>query len=147
MTTLNILYGTQTGNAEFVADEAAEAAKAKGFEIETHELNDVDMATLSSMERAIVVCSTYGEGEPPDNAELFWEALSAPDAPRLETLKFGVVALGDTGYDTFCEAGKQIDKRLEELGASRVADRVDCDIDFEEPSEKWIANALTQFQS
>ena len=74
----------------------------------------------------------------PDNAELFWEA-SVERAPRLEGLQFAVLALGDTGYDDFCQAGKLIDTRLEQLGARRLIDRVDCDVDYEDPAAEWIA--------
>ena len=87
----------------------------------------------------LIVTSTYGEGEMPDNAELFWEALSAESAPRLEGMDFAVLALGDTGYDGFCQAGKLIDMRLEQLGAQRIVPRVDCDVDYEDVAAAWIA--------
>jgi sulfite reductase (NADPH) flavoprotein alpha-component len=93
----------------------------------------------------LIVTSTYGEGEMPDNAQLFWQALSASTAPRLEQMHFAILAIGDTGYDGFCQAGKFFDMRLEQLGAKRVFDRIDCDIDFEEPSSAWIGDAMPQF--
>ncbi len=139
---LDILFGTQTGNAEEVAHEAAELAKSKGFAPRVAELDAVEMNQLAAMESLIVVISTYGEGEMPDNAELFWEALSASTAPRLEQLSYGVLALGDTSYEHFCQAGKVIDTRLEQLGAKRLSDRVDCDVDFEEPATKWLQGTL-----
>lgn len=139
---LDILYGTQTGTAEILAEDAGEAAKAKGFTPRIAELNDVEMDDLATMENVIVVVSTYGEGEMPDNAEMFWEALSASTAPRLENMNFGVLALGDTSYEYFCQAGKMIDMRFEQLGAKRMLARVDCDLDYEEPAEAWIAEAI-----
>lgn len=141
-TPLHILFGTQTGNAETVAEEAAKLARAQGFAPSVMELDAVDMQALTDMRRVIVVISTYGEGEMPDNAGLFWEALSASTAPRLEDLRFGVLALGDTSYDEFCQAGKLIDTRLEQLGATRLVGRVDCDVDFEDPAADWIAATL-----
>lgn len=135
---LHILYGTQTGNAEAVAMDAAVAARAAGMQPAVEALDDVDMARFATMRRVIVVASTYGEGEMPDNAQLFWEALSADTAPRLESMSFGVLALGDTGYDGFCQAGKLIDTRLEQLGAHRMTNRVDCDVDYENAAGSWI---------
>lgn len=139
---IHILYGTQTGNAEQVAMDAAAAAKNLGMAPEVHGLDDIDMAQLATMRHLVIVTSTYGEGEMPDNAQLFWEALSADSAPRLESLKFAVLALGDTGYDGFCQAGKLIDTRLEQLGATRITTRLDCDIDFEDAAAAWLGETL-----
>ncbi|MGF9564664.1 sulfite reductase subunit alpha [Neorhizobium sp. JUb45] len=139
---IHILYGTQTGNAEQVAMDAATAAKTLGMAPDVHGLDDIDMAQLAAMRHIVIVTSTYGEGEMPDNAQLFWEALSADSAPRLESLKFAVLALGDTGYDGFCQAGKLIDTRLEQLGATRITTRLDCDIDFEDAAAAWLGETL-----
>ncbi|MEM7007433.1 MAG: sulfite reductase flavoprotein subunit alpha, partial [Pseudomonadota bacterium] len=100
-----------------------------------------------NMKCVLFVCATYGEGEMPDNALLFWEALTAPDAPRLEGLQYSVLGLGDQAYEHFCNAGKILDRRLEELGAKRILPRVDCDIDYEENAEAWMAEALPLSQS
>ncbi|MEZ5085279.1 MAG: flavodoxin domain-containing protein [Tessaracoccus sp.] len=86
--------------------------------------------------------SNCGEGEMPDNAELFWEALAADTAPRLEDVRFGVLALGDSGYDDFCQAGKLIDLRFEQLGAARLLPRVDCDVDYEDAANAWIEDVI-----
>ena len=141
---LDILFGTQTGNAEEVANEAAAIAKTKGFAPRVAELDATEMDQLATMENLIVVISTYGEGEMPDNAEIFWEALSASTAPRLENLNYGVLALGDTSYEHFCQAGKVIDTRLEQLGAKRLSGRVDCDVDFEDAASAWLQGAIQQ---
>ncbi|MEM9708888.1 MAG: sulfite reductase flavoprotein subunit alpha [Pseudomonadota bacterium] len=142
--TLDILYGTQTGNAELLAEDAAALAKSRGFTPKVAEMDAVDMAALASMENLLVVVSTYGEGEMPDNGQQFWDAISATTAPRLEALNYGVLALGDTSYEFFCQAGKLIDTRLEQLGAKRFADRLDCDIDYEEPAAAWLNTSLPQ---
>ena len=139
---LDILFGTQTGNAESVADDAAALARTKGFTPRLAEMDDVSMEQLATMQNLIVVVSTYGEGEMPDNAHIFWDALSASTAPRLENLTYGVLALGDTSYDEFCQAGKLVDTRLEQLGAKRLGARVDCDVDFEDAAEAWIAATI-----
>ncbi|WP_310014413.1 sulfite reductase subunit alpha [Brucella pseudogrignonensis] len=142
VTPLHILFGTQTGNAEMVASDAAAAARGLGFAPEVLGLDDMDMAKLADVKRAVIITSTYGEGEMPDNAQLFWDALSSSDAPRLENLNFAVLALGDTSYDGFCQAGKLIDMRLEQLGATRFAARLDCDIDFEDAAASWLNDTL-----
>lgn len=139
---LNILFGTQTGNAEALAMDIAGAARTQGMQPEVMALDDVSMERLGSMKRVIVVTSTYGEGEMPDNAQLFWEALATDGAPRLEAMNFAVLALGDTGYDGFCQAGKLIDTRFEQLGGKRMKTRIDCDIDFEDAAAAWIDETL-----
>ncbi|KJF75509.1 CysJ [Agrobacterium arsenijevicii] len=139
---LNILVGTQTGNAEALAMDIADAARAQGMQPMVTALDDVSMDSLGSMKRVIVVTSTYGEGEMPDNAQLFWEALAAESAPRLDEMNFAVLALGDTGYDGFCQAGKLIDTRFEQLGGKRMKTRIDCDIDFEDAAAAWIGETL-----
>ncbi|NJC99728.1 sulfite reductase subunit alpha [Candidatus Erwinia dacicola] len=144
-TQLHILFGSQTGNAEALAQSAAKTARAKGLVPVVQGLGEVDIEVFATMRHVLVITSTYGEGEMPDNAQLFWQAISTSTAPRLEQMHFAVLAIGDTGYNGFCQAGKFIDMRLEQLGAKRVYNRIDCDIDFEEPSNEWIAASMPQF--
>ena len=139
---LDILYGSQTGNAEGIAMDAANVARSQGFNPVVQGMDDVSIEDFAQMEKVIFSVATYGEGEMPDNAELFWQSLSASDMPKLPDMKFGVLALGDTGYDEFCQAGKLIDMRLEQLGATRLVDRVDCDVDFEDMAEEWINTTI-----
>ncbi|MGI9210115.1 MAG: sulfite reductase subunit alpha [Rhodococcus sp. (in: high G+C Gram-positive bacteria)] len=139
---LHVLYGSQTGNAEAVAEDAAAAARTHGFAPVVCALDDMDLDRFASAGHVLIVTSTYGEGEMPDNAELFWDALSADSAPRLERMHFAVLALGDTGYDGFCQAGKLLDTRLEQLGAQRIVPRVDCDVDFEDAAAAWISETM-----
>ena len=141
-TLLNIIFGTQTGNAEGVAEEFAQIAKKRGLQTSVSAMDDVAMESLESMSHMLAVVSTYGEGEMPDNAQLFWDALSSDEAPDLKNLEFGVFALGDTGYEEFCQAGKLIDTRLEQLGAKRIIPRVDCDVEFEDLAAKYIVDVL-----
>ena len=141
---IDILFGTQTGNSEELANDAGELARMRNLKPRVAELDSVSMEQLAKMDTLLVVVSTYGEGEMPDNAQLFWDALSASTAPRLETLEFAVLALGDTSYEHFCRAGKLVDTRLEQLGATRIASRLDCDVDFEEAAKQWLQATIPE---
>lgn len=140
--TIDVLIGTQTGNAELVAEDIVAGARARGLGGRAAALDDVTPEQLAAMSHVVVVTSTYGEGEMPDNAGLFWEALQSDTAPRLEGVRYSVLGLGDRGYDDFCQAAKLIDTRLEQLGATRLHERVDCDVDFEEPAAEWTTAVL-----
>ncbi len=146
-TTIDVLFGTQTGNAEFLADQLVAGARARGLGGRTTALDDVSPEQLAGMSHVLVVTSTYGEGEMPDNAGLFWDAIQSDATPRLEGLQFAVLGLGDSGYDEFCQAGKLLDTRFEQLGATRIHDRVDCDVDFEDPAALWTAGVLDLIQT
>src|SRR5581483_11010624 len=103
---------------------------------------DLDVATLASAKRLVFIAATWGEGDPPARAVRAYGELMGEGAPRLDGVQFGVLALGDTAYVDFCGISKKIDARLEALGGKRVADRVDCDLDYAEPAAKWIETAL-----
>ena len=139
---LHILYGSQTGNCESLANDAANSAKTHGLAPIVKSMDAVEINQLPQMHYLLIITSTYGEGDMPDNAELLWGAANSAAAPRLENVNYSVLALGDTSYDEFCKAGKDWDNRLAELGAKRVYDRVDCDVDFEAPAEKWISSVI-----
>ena len=135
---LNILYGSQTGTSESVADDAAAIAKTKGLKPIVQSMDEVEAKELVTMKYLLIITSTYGEGEMPDNAQILWDAIHTADALRFENTQYSVLALGDTSYDLFCQAGIDWDNRLEKLGAKRIYDRVDCDIDYETPAENWV---------
>lgn len=139
---LIVAFGTDMGNAEDAAMTFAESVAGIGIEVEAVELNQVEPAQLQDTSHFVVVVSTFGEGEFPDSATLFWEAISA-DTERLEHLQFAVLALGDSSYELFCNAGLLLDKRLEELGAQRMVDRVDVDGFYEEPAKEWTADVMS----
>ncbi len=139
---LNILFGSQSGNAEGLAAKISKRAEAFGLVSTVYDMDGFDLTSLSSMARVLVVCSTWGEGEQPDNAEELWKSANAEGAPSLSKTHFSVCALGDTSYELFCESGKEWDKRFEELGATRLFDRVDCDVDYDAPSAIWTESVL-----
>jgi sulfite reductase (NADPH) flavoprotein alpha-component len=141
---LTILYGTDSGNAEGVADQAKKAAAKQGFAARLVDMADSDPSQAAEAEHLIVVVSTWGEGDPPERAASFYKALMAEDAPRFDGVPFSVLALGDSSYVNFCETGRQIDARLEALGGKRIAPRVDCDLDYEEPATGWTKSALKE---
>lgn len=143
---LIVAFGSDMGNAEDAAMTFAEATAAIGITAEAIELNQVELADLRSATHFVVVTSTFGEGEFPDNAQLFWEALSGA-TERLDHLSFAVLALGDSSYEFFCGAGKMLDERLEALGASRLVDRVDVDGFYEQPARAWTTDVVKVLQA
>ncbi len=137
---LTILFGSQTGTAEGLAKRLAKEAGKRGFVPKVIALNDYEQAALPQAEMAVIITSTWGDGEPPDNAVNFWNWLKADAAPRLEKLQFAVLGLGDKNYSDFCGASKKFDARLEALGAKRLVPRGECDVDYEAPAASWIEN-------
>ena len=140
--TLDILFGSQSGNSEGLAAKISKQAKAFGLEGTVHDMDGFDFNSLSAKKRVLIVCSTWGEGEMPDNAEDLWQFANSDSASRLDGVHFSVCALGDTSYEFFCESGKDWDGRFEALGATRVVPRVDCDVDYDAPAAEWTMEAL-----
>ncbi|MGC4074484.1 MAG: sulfite reductase subunit alpha [Nibricoccus sp.] len=144
---LTILFGSQTGTSESLAKRAAKEAGKRGFAPTVVDMAQTDIAKLSSEKNVLIITSTYGDGEPPDNAKALWEAVGKDDAPSLGSLRFSVCALGDTNYAQFCRCGQDFDQRLEKRGAKRIADRVDCDLEYEEKFTKWLDASLNALGS
>jgi sulfite reductase (NADPH) flavoprotein alpha-component len=139
---LTILYATESGNSERLALDMAKAARKMGLKPSIVDMADLDVATLASVRRLVVIAATWGEGDPPARAIRAYGELMSEGAPRLDGVLFSVLALGDTAYAEFCAIGKALDARLSALGGKRVAERVDCDLDFAESAEHWIETAL-----
>lgn len=139
---LTILYGTQTGNAEQMASDIAGIARSRGFAPRVAPLDSIEMDELAGLKRLLIVTSTYGQGEMPDTARGFWDALCGDDAPDLGDLSYSLMAMGDSGYETFCAAGHDIDERLQALGARSIEPRVDCDTNYAATAFAWVDRAL-----
>src|SRR4051812_1355139 len=139
---LTILYATESGNSEKLADDLAKLARKNGLKPTLVDFADLDLATLPTAKRLVVIAATWGEGDPPARAVATYAALMGDGAPRLDGVEFGVLALGDTAYVEFCAIGKALDARLAALGGKRVVERLDCDLDFGEPAAKWIGDAV-----
>lgn len=139
---LTILFGSQTGNSENLAKRAAKESGKFGFAPTVTDLSQYKASRLPSEERVLLITSTYGDGEPPDNARGFWDWLHTNDVPRLDKLEYSVLALGDSNYPGFCACGQGFDHRFEVLGARRVHPRADCETDYDEPFHAWLKGVL-----
>ena len=139
---LTILFGTELGNAEALAMRARKSAARLGFAVKLADMADTTPAQMAEVTNLLLIASTWGEGDPPQRAVDFYEAILADDAPRFDKTRFAVLALGDRAYAQFCEVGRRFDERLAALGATRIVDRIDCDLDFETPAGGWIDAAL-----
>ena len=142
---LAIVYATESGNSEKLASDLGKAARKSGLKPTLVDMADLEMATLASVRRLVVIAATWGEGEPPGRATRAYNELMGEGAPRLDGVEFGVLALGDTAYAEFCATGRKIDERLAALGGKRVIERVDCDLDFTAPAAKWIEQAVKTY--
>ena len=141
MQTVFVLFGSESNNAADLADRTGVALKKAGFEPQVLDMSSFDVDQLDGVATALVVTSTYGNGNPPSNAEAFHGALMARTEP-LPNLRFSVCGLGDTTYDRFAQCGKDFDAKLGELGATRIVPRQDCDVDYEEPWQGWLDRVL-----
>lgn len=138
---LTVLYGTESGNSEVLADRAVKEGKKRGFKAVMRNMADIKPRDLEKVENLLVVVSTWGDGEPPETAIGFFNELMEADL-KLGGVRFSLCALGDTSYEKFCQTGKDIDGRLEVLGAIRVLGRVDCDVDYEDAFAGWLNASL-----
>ncbi len=147
---VTILYGSQTGNAQSLADKSGKTLEERGYKVTVSSMSDFKPNNLKKVENLLIVVSTHGEGDPPDNALSFHEFLHGKRAPKLDDLRFSVLSLGDSSYEFFCQTGKEFDQRLEDLGGTRLYPRIDCDLDFDEPAAEWIEGVyagLSEVQS
>lgn len=138
----HVFYASETGNSRNVAEQLAANAAAVGLTAAVQDLRDVRPKVLKNIKNAVFVLATHGIGEPPEGSEPFFEFWMSDKAPRLEDLNFSVLALGDSSYADFCEIGRTFDARLQELGATSVVDRTDCDLDFESPCAAWTKKVV-----
>ncbi|MEM0516577.1 assimilatory sulfite reductase (NADPH) flavoprotein subunit [Pseudoalteromonas sp. YIC-827] len=144
--TLTILYGSQTGNAKGVATQLQAQAQARGLAVNLVSMADYKPTALKKEQFISIVVSTYGEGEPPEDAEALYEFLATKKAPKLAGVKIAVLGLGDSSYEFFCQTAKDFEERLVKLGAEVILQRADLDVDYEDHSDAWINGALDAFE-
>ena len=140
--TLTVLFASQTGNAKGVATKVADAASAAGITVNLKNVADFKPKSLKNETHLLIVASTNGEGEPPDDAIEFHEFLGSKKAPKLPQLKYSVLSLGDSSYEFFCQTGKDFDERLQALGATAISARVDCDLDYDVEAKTWTTHII-----
>ena len=133
-----VLYGSQTGSAQGVANKLKVALETSGVEVTLASMSDFKSNNLKKLKNLFIVTSTHGEGEPPDNAISFHNFIYSKRAPKLDGLTFSVLSLGDSSYEFFCKTGIDFDEQLEKLGGTRIVQRVDCDLDYDDDAARWI---------
>lgn len=141
---VTVLYGSHSGNCEQLAGRIGAALAQRGLSCLTLDMLDCRKSHLQEARNLLIVVSTHGEGEPPERALPLHELLHSRKAPRLEHLKYSVLALGDSSYEKYCETGRQFDARLQALGAQALQPRTECDVDFEQPAQQWIDAVVGQ---
>lgn len=134
---VTILWGSQTGNSEALGKKLVKVLSGKGHTPTLKDMSNVSPADLIAAERVFIITSTYGDGEPPDNAATLYGALHAADAPSLTGVAFSVLALGDSSYPDFCKCGQDFQNRMVALGAEILVPIVECDVDYDEPFACW----------
>lgn len=137
-----ILYGSQTGSAQGVANKLKNALETRGILTSIEAMSDFKTNNLKKLSNLFIVTSTHGEGEPPDNAISFHNFIYGKRAPKLDDLSYSVLSLGDSSYEFFCKTGIDFDEQLEKLGGKRIVPRVDCDLDYDDQVASWIEHVV-----
>lgn len=140
--TIMILFGSETGNAEDLAYTIGDMTQTYGLTPQIRGMDEIDTDELADVRRLLICCSTWGDGDQPDNAQELFDAVSELSVGTLTGLSYGVLAIGDSAFDLFCESGKEWDMVLEQKGGNRAVERIDCDTDYDDYADEWMAMAL-----
>ncbi|RVU86398.1 assimilatory sulfite reductase (NADPH) flavoprotein subunit [Leucothrix sargassi] len=143
---VTVLYGSQTGNSRKIAEKLHATLEAQGKDVTLSNMVNYRGNNLKKEDYLFAVISTHGNGEPPDEALTFFKFLNSKKAPKLDNMKYSVLALGDSSYDEFCQTGVELDAKFAELGATRLNDVIQCDVDFAEEAEEWQQSVLDQLE-
>lgn len=143
--TMTILYGSQTGNSQGLAEKYTSLLKAQNVAVTVSSLGKFKASNLKKITNLLFIVSTHGEGDPPDQAIQFYEFLHSKRAPKLEHLQYSVLALGDSSYEFFCKTGKDFDEQFAKLGATRMVPRTDCDVDYDDAAAQWFSAVQQEF--
>ncbi len=137
---ITILWGSQTGNSESLAKRAAKSLGSKGHQVTVTDMAQVEPQSLPKIENLFIITSTYGDGEPPDNAAVLHEYLQSDKAASFENTNYTVLGLGDSEYPDFNQCAKDFDTALEKRGAKRITPLIESDVDYDEPFDQWLAD-------
>lgn len=142
MSSIKILFGSQSGNAQNLANVIGESLENEGFSTQVLDMGELDPENIHDMNYLMVVTSTYGDGEPPDNASEWMSYLKFSDSLDLSHIKFAVLGLGDNYYPHFCQCGKDFDYYLSKHGGQSLIRRLDCDLYYEEQYPEWLSELI-----
>ena len=141
-----ILFGSQTGNAKGIANKLQSALAAVSISANVSDMASYKQAALKSEQTVVIITATYGEGEPPEGAELFHKWLMGKRAPDLKGLNFAVLGLGDSSYEFFNKTAQDFDSRLEALGGIRLLDRFELDVDYKSAADAWVVAVVEKLK-
>ncbi|EDW2495720.1 NADPH-dependent assimilatory sulfite reductase flavoprotein subunit [Salmonella enterica] len=144
---ITLISASQTGNARRVAEALRDDLLAVNLNVNLVNASDYKFKQIACEKLLVVVTSTQGEGEPPEEAVALHKFLFSKQAPRLNNTAFAVFSLGDTSYEFFCQAGKDFDNKLAELGGERLLDRVDADVEYQTVAAQWRARIVDVLKS
>ncbi len=142
-----VVWTSSTGNSESFAEQCVKRLSSEGYKVRVAAMDAVKATELAETENLLVLASTFGDGDPPDNGAALWSALDADSAPTFANTRFSVLAFGDSNYDQFCGFGKKIDVRLESLGGKRITARIDCEPDYQEAATQWLNTTVSAMVS
>lgn len=146
MSLIHILWGSQSGNAQNLAQVIGDSL-IDHYPVEVIDMGELDPEGIQEIKNLIIVTSTYGDGEAPDNASEWLSFVKFAEDLDLSHLNYAVIGLGDTYYPHFCQAGKDFDQYLSKHGAHAMLKRLDCDLYYEEQYPEWVEELKSVLKS